>query len=96
VCGSACEAEGRARILLRVHGSGITALQQALHDWQSGTGQAGVVLALLDRAAAQSTGRDALRELARKAVSIGWLKKDVKRQDGGHQNVRKVHCLTYA
>jgi hypothetical protein len=33
VCGPACEAEARARILLRIHGSAVAALQQALHDW---------------------------------------------------------------
>ena len=68
VCGPACEAEARARILLRIHGSLSAAFRQALRDWQGGTGQAGVVLALLDRAVAQMTARDALIGLAREAV----------------------------
>jgi hypothetical protein len=51
VCGSACEAEARARILLRVHGSLAAAFRRALREWQGGTGQAGVMVALLDRGA---------------------------------------------
>jgi len=62
VCGPTCETEARARILLRIHGSLSAAFRQALHDWRSGTGQAGVVLALLDRAVAQAKARDALLE----------------------------------
>jgi hypothetical protein len=68
VCGPACEAEARARILLRIHGSLSAAFRQALHDWQSGAGQAGVVLALLDREVARATARDTLLELAREAA----------------------------
>ena len=51
VCGPTCEAEARARILLRVHGSLPTAFRQALHDWQKWTGRADVTLTLLDCAA---------------------------------------------
>jgi hypothetical protein len=49
VCGPSCEAEARARVLLRIHGSLSVAFRQALHDWQDETGPAGVMLALLDR-----------------------------------------------
>jgi hypothetical protein len=70
VCGPACETEARARILLRIHGSAVNAIQQALHDWQGGTGQAGIVLALLDRAVAQTKARDAPLELAREAARM--------------------------
>jgi hypothetical protein len=51
VCGPACEAEARARILLRIHGSLAAAFRRALREWQNGTGQAGVMVALRDRAA---------------------------------------------
>jgi hypothetical protein len=68
VCGPACETEARVRILLRIHGSLSAAFRQALRDWQRGTGQAGVVLALLDREVAQTPACDALLELAREAV----------------------------
>src|SRR6516162_6227803 len=70
VCGPACEAEARARILIRVHGSLSAAFRQALHDWQGGTGQAGVVLALLDGEVARASPCDALIGLARKAVRM--------------------------
>jgi hypothetical protein len=68
VCGPACEIEARARILLPIHGSLSAAFRQALHDWQSGTGQAGVVLALLDREVARTPTRNVLIGLAREAV----------------------------
>ena len=51
VCGPTREAEARARILLRLHGSLPTAFRQALHDWQKWTGRADVTLTLLDCAA---------------------------------------------
>ena len=51
VCGPTREAEARARILLRLHGSLPTAFRQALHDWQKWTGRADVTLALVDCAA---------------------------------------------
>jgi hypothetical protein len=72
----ACEAEARARILLRSHGSLSAAFRKALHDWQSGTGQAGVVLALLDREVAQTTARDAMLGLAREAVGTARDRRD--------------------
>jgi hypothetical protein len=65
VCGPACEAEARARILLRIHGSLSVAFRQALHDWHDGTGQAGVVLALLDREVARARPMDIRARLAR-------------------------------
>jgi hypothetical protein len=34
VCCPVCEAEARARILRRIHGSSVAALQRALSDWQ--------------------------------------------------------------
>ncbi|HVI85437.1 MAG TPA: hypothetical protein VNA86_08980 [bacterium] len=62
VCCPACETEARARILRRIYGSPVAALQQALSDWRGGTGPPGVVLALLDLAseevAARFGGRD--------------------------------------
>jgi hypothetical protein len=64
VCGPACETEARTRILLRIHGSLSAAFRQALRDWQGGTGQAGVALALLDREVAQTMACDVLLELA--------------------------------
>jgi len=76
VCGPACETEARARILLRIHSSLPAAFRQALHDWQAGSAQAAVVLALLDRGVAQTTARDALRELARKAMHTARDRQD--------------------
>jgi hypothetical protein len=76
VCGPTCETEARARILLRIHGSLSAAFRQALHDWQGGTGQVGVVLALLDREVARAPARDALIGLAREAVRTARDRRD--------------------
>jgi len=67
VCGPACETEARARILRRIHDSPVAALQQALSDWQSGTGPPGVVLALLDLAAEEVMARASVLKLAQEA-----------------------------
>jgi hypothetical protein len=68
VCSPACETEACVRILLRIHGSLAAAFRRALQDWQAGTIQAAVVLALLDRGVARATARDSLLNLARKAI----------------------------
>ena len=90
VCGPTCEAEARARILLRVHGSLPTAFRQALHDWQSGTGQAGVVLAMLDRGVAQAKARDALIGLAREAVGTAREWRDTALENALIARIREL------
>jgi hypothetical protein len=67
VCGPACEAEARARILRRIHDSPVAALQQALSDWRGGTGPPSVVLALIDLAAEEVTARASVLKLAQEA-----------------------------
>jgi hypothetical protein len=76
VCGPACEAEARARILRRFHGSPAAALQQALSDWRGGTGPAGVVLALLDLAAEEVTARASVLKLAQEALHTARDRRD--------------------
>ena len=90
VCGPACEAEARARILLRVHRSLSAAFRQALHDWQSGTGQAGVVLAMLDRGVAQAKARDALIGLAREAVGTAREWRDTALENALIARIREL------
>ena len=68
VCGPACETQARARILRRIYGSPLAALQQALFDWQRRTGLPGVVLALFDLAAEEVTARASVLKLAQEAV----------------------------
>ena len=90
VCGPACEAEARARILLRIHGSLSVAFRQALHDWHDGTGQAGVVLALLDREVAQTTARDAMLGLAREAVGTAREWRDTALENALIARIREL------
>ena len=67
VCGLACEAEARTRILRRSHDSPVAALRQALSDWRGGTGPPSVVLALLDLACEEVTARASVLKLAQEA-----------------------------
>jgi hypothetical protein len=76
VCGPACEAEARARILGRIHGSPVAALQQALSEWRGGTGPPGVVLALLDLAAKEVTARASVLKLAQEAFHTARDRRD--------------------
>ena len=76
VCGPACETEARARILRRIHDSPVAALQQALSDWQSGTGPPGVVLALLDLAAEEAMARASVLKLAQEAFHTARDRRD--------------------
>ena len=76
VCGPACETEARARILRRIHDSPVAALQQALSDWQSGTGPPGVVLALLDLAAEEVMARASVLKLAQEAFHTARDRRD--------------------
>ena len=90
VCGPACEAEARARILLRIHGSPSAAFRQALHDWQSGAGQAGVVLALLGREVAPATARDALLKLAQEAARTARDRHDTALENALASRIRAL------
>jgi hypothetical protein len=90
VCSPTCETEACARILLRIHGSLSAAFRQALHDWQGGTGQAGVILALLDRAAAQMAARDALLELAREAARTARGRRDTVLENALASRIRAL------
>jgi hypothetical protein len=91
VCGPTCETEARARILLRIHGSLSAAFRQALHDWQGGTGQAGVVLALLDREVRQGKTRDALLDLARAALRTGQDRHDSALENALAARIRRLN-----
>jgi hypothetical protein len=90
VCGPACEAEARARILLRIHGSLLAALRRALRDWQSGRGKAGVILALLDRELAQTTARDAMLGLTREAVGTARDRRDTMLENALIARIREL------
>jgi hypothetical protein len=76
VCGPACEAEARTRILRRIHRSTVAALQQALSDWRCGTGPPGVVLALLDLVAEEVTARASVLKLAQEAFHTARDRRD--------------------
>ena len=76
VCGPACETEARARILRRIHGSPMAALQQALSDWRGGTGPPSVVLALLDLAAQEVIARASVLKLAQEAFHTARDRRD--------------------
>ena len=91
MCGFACEAEARARILLRIHGSLSAAFRQALHDWQSGKEEAGLVLALLDREVARATARDALLELAQEAVRTARDRQDTALETALAARIRRLN-----
>jgi len=76
VCGPACEAEARTRILRRSHDSPVAALRQALSDWRGGTGPPSVVLALLDLAAEEVMARASVLKLAREAFQTARYRRD--------------------
>jgi hypothetical protein len=81
VCGPACKAEARARILLRIHGSLAAAFRRALREWQGGTGQAGVMVVLLDRATEGVTAHASVLELIREAVRAAQDRHDAALED---------------
>ena len=91
VCGPACEAEARARILRRIHKSPVAALQQALSDWQSGTGPAGVVLALLDLAAEEVMARASVLKLAQEAFHTARNRRDTALETALAARIRRLN-----
>jgi hypothetical protein len=91
VCGPACEAEARARILRRIHGSPAAALQQALSDWRGGVGPAGVVLALLDLAAEEVTARASVLNLALEAVRTARDRRDASLEAALAARIRRLN-----
>ena len=91
VCGSACETEARARILRRIYGSPVAALQQALSDWQSGTGPPGVVLALLDLAAEEAMARASVLKLAQEAFHTARDRRDAALEAALAARIRRLN-----
>ena len=91
VCGPACEAEARARILRRIHGSVLAALQQALSDWRGGIGPAGVVLALLDLAAEEMAGRASVLKLAQEASHTARDRRDAALEAALAARIRRLN-----
>ena len=91
VCGPTCEAEARARILRRIHGSVLAALQQALSDWRGGTGPPSVVLALLDLAAEQATTRASALKLAQEAVRAARDRRDAALEAALVARIRRLN-----
>jgi hypothetical protein len=91
VCGPACEAEARARILRRIHKSPVAALQQALSDWRSGTGPPGVVLALLDLAADEVMARASMIKLAQEAVHTARDRHDAALENALAGRIRRLN-----
>ena len=91
VCGPACETEARARILRRIHDSPVAALQQALSDWQSGTGPPGVVLALLDLAAEEVTARASALKLAQEAFHTARDRRDAALETALAARIRRLN-----
>jgi hypothetical protein len=91
VCGLACEAEARARILRRIHRSPAAALQLALSEWQSGTGPASVVLALLDLACEEVTARASVLRLAQGAVHTARDRRDAALEAALVERIRRLN-----
>ena len=91
VCGPACETEARARILRRIHDSPVAALQQALSDWQSGTGPPGVVLALLDLAAEEVMARPSVLKLAQEAFHTARDRRDAALETALAARIRRLN-----
>jgi hypothetical protein len=91
VCGAACEAEARLRILRRIHGSPTAALQQALSDWRGGTGSAGVVLALLELAAEKVTVRASVLKLAQEAFHTARDRRDAPLETALSARIRRLN-----
>ena len=90
VCGPACETEARARILRRIYGSPVAALQQALSDWRGGTGPPGVVLALLDVTAEDVTARESVLKLAQKAFHTACDRRDAPLETALAARIRRL------
>ena len=88
VCGPTCEAEARARILLRVHGSLPTAFRQALHDWQKWTGRADVTLTLTRLRSEGGMARAFLLRLLREAVPAAQGRHDEALEDALPAKIR--------
>ena len=91
VCGPACEAEARARILRRIHGSPVAALQQALSDWRGGIGPASVVLALLDLAAEEVMARPSVLKLAQEAFHTARDRRDAALETALAARIRRLN-----
>ena len=91
VCGPACETEARARILRRIYGSPVAALQQALSDWQGGTGSASVVLALLDLAAQEVIARASVLKLAQEAFYTARDRRDAALETALAARIRRLN-----
>jgi hypothetical protein len=91
VCGPACEAEARARILRRIHGSAMAALQQALLDWRAGTGPPGVVLALLELAAEEVMARASVLKLAQEAFHTARDRRDAALETALAARIRRLN-----
>jgi hypothetical protein len=90
VCGPGCEAEARARILGRIHGSPAAALEQALSDWRGGTGPPSVVLALLDLAAEEVTARASAFKLAQEASRMARDRRDAVLETALVERIRRL------
>jgi hypothetical protein len=90
VCGPACEAEARVRILRRIHDSPVAALQQALSDWRGGTGPAGVVLALLDLVCEEVMARGSLLNLAQEAARMARDRRDAVLETALVERIRRL------
>jgi hypothetical protein len=90
VCGPACEAEARARILRRIHDSPVAALRQALSDWRGGTGPPGVVLALLDLAAEEVMARGSVLKLAQEAFHTARDRRDAPLEAALATRIRRL------
>ena len=90
VCGPACEAEARARILRRIHDSPVAALQQAVSDWRGGTGPPSVVLALLDLAAEEVTARASVLKLAQEAFHTARDRRDAALETALVARIRRL------
>jgi hypothetical protein len=96
VCGPTCEAEARARILRRIHGSPVAALQQALSEWRGGTGPPGVVLALLDLACEDVTARGSVLKLAQEAFRTARDRRDAVLETALAARIRRLNRPDYA
>jgi hypothetical protein len=90
VCGPACETEARARILRRIHGSPMGALQQALSDWRGGTGPPSVVLALIDLAAEEMTAGASVLKLAQEAFYNARDRRDAALEAALVERIRRL------
>ena len=90
VCGPACEAEARARILRRIHDSPVAALQQAVSDWRGGTGPPSVVLALLDLVCEEVMARGSVLKLAQEAARMARDRRDAVLETALVERIRRL------